>query len=212
MTIAHPSELPPNAATVFGLVLAGGRSTRMGEDKAALAYHETSQVEHGYELLASCCEKVFVSIRERHPDHASIHPLPHIADSFLGFGPMGGILSAMTAYPDTAWLVLACDMPFVEASALRTLLRGREPHRIATAFIASDGAPEPLCTLYEPASRAMLHTYMARGRYSLRDVLRDADARLLDLPDPEVLRNANTPEERDAAQALLDARLPGPRS
>ena len=174
----------------------------------------------------SCCEKVFVAIRERRPDRASVpaqprvahalsrsaQELPYIADRFLGFGPMGGILSAMTAYPDTAWLVLACDMPFVEASVLRTLLRGREPRRIATAFTASDGAPEPLCTLYEPAGRATLHTYMARGRYSLRDVLRDADARLLDLPDPEVLRNANTPEERDAARALLDARLPGPRS
>lgn len=209
MTIAHPFESSPGAANIFGLLLTGGRSTRMGEDKAALTYHETSQLEHGYELLASCCENVFVSLREEPPDRESLRAHPHIVDRFLGFGPMGGILSAMTAYPDAAWLVLACDMPFVDASTLRTLLSGRDVDRIGTAFIASDGAPEPLCALYEPLSRATLHASMSRSRYSLRDILRDADACLLTLSDPEVLRNANTPQERNAAQALLAARPPG---
>jgi molybdenum cofactor guanylyltransferase len=185
---------------LHGLVLTGGASTRMGKDKAALAYHGRSQTEHAVELLRPFCQDVFVSSRAEQASTAARASFPQIHDRFLDFGPTSGILSAMVEKPESAWLVLGCDLPFVTPETLATLVQNRDPWKLATAFAsAHDQLPEPLCTIYEPRGRQRFLQFMALGLTCPRKVLIQSTIKSLPLPDPRWLANINHPDEFQAA-------------
>jgi molybdopterin-guanine dinucleotide biosynthesis protein A len=193
--------MPP----LYGLVLAGGRSTRMQQDKAALAYHGRSQLEWTMALVAPFVERAYVSVRDDQRNDPTRARFRQIVDAGTGAGPIAGILAAQAAHAEAAWLVLACDLPFVDEETLATLVRSRAPERMATAFrSSSDGLPEPLCAIYEPASRGALKRYVAAGRSCPRKFLIESDARLLEQPNPRALDNVNTPEEHLAAMSSLE--------
>ena len=190
-----------------GLVLTGGLSSRMGADKGALTYYGQSQVKHCYELLGSVCDDVFVSLRTEQSGDEAYRNLPQIHDTFLGFGPMGGILSAQKAHPEAAWVVLACDLPYVRTDTIQHLAAQRNPFKLATAYVsANDGFPEPLCAVYEPKSIFRLMQFLAFGYHCPRKVLINSATCLLELPERRALDNANTPEERDHAMGSLASR------
>jgi len=189
------------------LILRGGKSTRMGQDKAELFYHGRPQWQHLQDLLLNQGLGVFMSCREEQAGFFADAPM--ITDSFTGLGPMGAILSAFRQDPDAAWLVLACDLPLFDEATLEYLIKNRNPSAVATAFrqaaalpdlsdSASDqaGFPEPLVTIWEPKSYARMLQFLAQGVSCPRKVLINSDTYLLDAPQPQALVNANTPEER----------------
>lgn len=192
---------------LFGLLLAGGASTRMQRDKAALSYEGRPQLERAFSLLTEVCAATFVSVR---PDQAE-DPLraryPRVLDRQPGLGPIAGISAALSEHPKVAWLVLACDLPLLSRETLTRLIANRDPARLATAYRSShDGLPEPLCAIWEPAAREPLLAYLAGGKQCPRKFLIDADVQLLDLPSQRALDNVNTPEEFAAvSQALGDS-------
>jgi molybdopterin-guanine dinucleotide biosynthesis protein A len=193
-------------SVVYGLVLAGGRSTRMGRDKAALDWQGRPALERAFDLLEDCTDRAFVSLRVDQAGDPLRATWPHILDGEAGSGPIAGIAAAQAAFPDAAWLVLACDLPFVDAATLHHLLARRDRSRLATAYRnAHDGLPEPLCAVWEPESREPVLEFIAAGRHCPRKVLIQSGAVLVDLPAPRALDNVNTPAELDAARAALAA-------
>ena len=111
----------------------------------------------------------------------------------------------MEAHPEAAWLVAACDLPFLDAPTLAALVGGRDRLRIATAYrSAHDGLPEPLCAVWEPRARQRLLQAAGLGMACPRRVLRESRPRLLDLADPRALDNANTPAEYEAARSAIE--------
>jgi molybdopterin-guanine dinucleotide biosynthesis protein A len=113
-------------------------------------------------------------------------------------------MSAQEQYPQVAWLVLACDLPFLTATTLKHLLHARDPARLATAYRSNhDGLPEPLCAIYEPQSRAALSAYFDSGRQCPRKFLSEAAAHLITLPESHALDNINTPAEYETALRSL---------
>ncbi|MGH8178844.1 MAG: MoaD family protein [Steroidobacter sp.] len=189
---------------LFGLILAGGASTRMQRDKAALSYHGKSQLEWAFELLSDVCAATFVSVRPDQRNDATRAPFPQIVDREPGGGPLAGISAALLEHPKAAWLVVACDLPFVTEATLRELIEHRDPQCVATAYrSAHDGLPEPLCAIWEPSARAPVLAYLASGKQCPRKFLTNSDALLLDLPDARALDNVNTVEEFSAANEAL---------
>jgi len=195
-----------SAPALFGLVLAGGRSTRMQRDKAAIAYHgQETQLESAMKLLAPRVARAFVSVRADQADDPVRSAWPRIVDRGDVEGPIAGIGAALATHPDMAWLVLACDLPFLDAATLDALIAGRDLERDATAFRSShDGLPEPLCAVYEPRARAAIAAHLAGGRNCPRKFLINANTRLLDQPNPRALDNVNTVAEYGAAMSALD--------
>lgn len=186
-----------------GLVLAGGLSQRMQTDKGQLRYHGREQREHAAHLLAQVCTDVLVSCRADQVAAlpADLTPLP---DRFLGLGPLGGILSAFQLDPNAAWLVVACDLPFLSAETLDFLVQHRHPGRAATTFQSpANDFPEPLITIWEPRSYAMLLRFLSLGYSCPRKALINSDIELLLPPTPQDLRNVNTSEERATAEQEL---------
>jgi molybdopterin-guanine dinucleotide biosynthesis protein A len=197
---------PASAAAprVFGLVLAGGLSSRMQRDKATLLYGGKSQLERAFELVARYLPEVYVSVRSSQAADPSRLRYPLIVDSVPGEGPIVGIRSALAARADVAWLVLACDLPFLSEAALSQLLAERDPAASATAFRSThDGLPEPLCAIWEPKSAAELAAYQAADGRCPRKFLMRHGAKIIDPRDRRALDNVNTPDEyRDALRSL----------
>ncbi len=198
-------SVPP----VCGLILAGGSSSRMHRDKAALKYRGSSQLDRAFELASRHVPEVFVSVRANQILDPVRSHRPMIVDSVTGEGPIVGIRSALAANPKVAWLVLACDLPFLSDAALEFLLRARDPAGFATAYrSAHDELPEPLCAIWEPAAGAMLAEYQAGGGHCPRKFLMRYSARLLKPQDSRALDNVNTPEEYAQAIVSLEPEAP----
>jgi molybdopterin-guanine dinucleotide biosynthesis protein A len=189
---------------LFGLVLAGGASTRMRTDKAALQYHGRPQLQWAFELVAKFCAASFVSVRPDQRGDAARAGHPQIVDRRPGIGPIAGISAALLEQPKAAWLVLACDLPFLTERTLEHLIAHRDASKIATAYrSAHDGLPEPLCAIWEPAAREPVLAYIASGKQCPRKFLIDSDTKMLDLPERQALDNVNTVEEFGLATAAL---------
>jgi len=189
---------------LFGLVLAGGASTRMRTDKAALQYHGQPQLQWAFELAAKFCAASFVSVRPDQRGDAARAGHPQIVDRQPGIGPIAGISAALLEHPKAAWLVLACDLPFLTEHTLEHLIAHRDASKIATAYrSAHDGLPEPLCAIWEPAAREPVLAYLATGKQCPRKFLINSDTKLLDLPENQALDNVNTVEEFAAATGAL---------
>jgi molybdopterin-guanine dinucleotide biosynthesis protein A len=187
-----------------GLVLAGGYSKRMGTDKGLLSYHNgQEQRSYLYQLLSDAGLETHLSCR---PDQAEElqEQFAVLPDRFLELGPFGGILTAFQADPDAAWLVVACDLPFVNAQTLDCLVGERDPSFHATSFHnPNSGFPEPLITIWEPRSYPDLLHFLSLGYSCPRKVLINTDVKEVAAPNPDWIRNVNTPEEYEAAISAL---------
>jgi molybdopterin-guanine dinucleotide biosynthesis protein A len=184
------------AAPLYGLVLAGGRSRRMGEDKAALRYAGRTQLERAMSLIAPHVARAYVSVRREQRADPVRAAFAQIEDRLQDVGPIAGVLAAQAQHPEAAWLVLACDLPLLDATTLAHLVAARDASAPATAYRSShDGLPEPLCAIYEPRSRLGLQDYVAAGGNCPRKFLINSGARLLEEPNPRALDNINTPQE-----------------
>jgi molybdopterin-guanine dinucleotide biosynthesis protein A len=191
-------------APIYGLVLAGGKSSRMHSDKAALSYHGQAQLSRAMQLVTAFVERAFVSVRADQANDPLRAGFAQIVDGAMEAGPIAGIMAAQERFPEVAWLVIACDLPFLNAGTLAHLLAMRAPERAATAYLSShDGLPEPLCAIYEPASRAALAGYFHEGRNCPRKFLLKGDVQLLNPTDARALDNINTREEYSAALQTL---------
>jgi molybdopterin-guanine dinucleotide biosynthesis protein A len=201
------------AAPLYGLILAGGSSTRMQSDKAALEYHGRTQLEWAVDLLAPLCTRTFVSVRESQRRDPVRSKFPLIVDGNIGQGPIAGIYSALTTHPSAAWLVIACDLPFLTAQTLQHLIAHRDPTRLATAYRSEhDGLPEPLCAIWEPGSKDAVLAHINANKHCPRKLLLNSNTALLDLPEATALDNVNTPNEHSAAKAMLANSTPAESS
>jgi molybdopterin-guanine dinucleotide biosynthesis protein A len=197
------------SAPLHGLLLTGGRSRRMQRDKASLEYAGQPQLGRALALLEPLVARTFVSVRADQQGDPRRAAHACIADVLPELGPIGGIHAALHAYPEAAWLVLACDLPFLDAATLQQLIAARDPQRLATAFRSShDGKPEPLCAIYEPASRGPVDAWIASGQQCPRGFLAAADVALLTLRTPQALDNINTADEYRDAHARLGEGTP----
>jgi molybdopterin-guanine dinucleotide biosynthesis protein A len=189
-----------------GVVLAGGLSRRMGADKGLLIYnHHQTQLEFCFKLLGEFCEQVYLSVRADQSDHPVYGSYPQVLDRFLGFGPLGGILSAFQMDPVGAYLVLAVDLPGIRRTTLNHLVTHRDEKRFATCFVTGiNQFKEPLCTIYEPKSFPKLLEALAMGIDSPNAFLHRVYTKDLLLGDERRdLLNINTPEDK---KNFLDSR------
>ncbi|MCW3462888.1 NTP transferase domain-containing protein [Chitinophaga nivalis] len=186
---------PDNTSPLKGLILCGGYSTRMQEDKSQIAYHGMPQWQYVQTLLADLVTEVFISCRPEQAIHFSTAAL--ITDQVTCGGPAAGLLSAHLLQPATAWLVVACDLPFVSRQSLSLLYTARNPAKAATAFISPfNQHPEPLLAIWEPAGLTALQQQVLTGKICPRKTLLNSDIALLENPYVAEQFNANTPDDK----------------
>jgi molybdopterin-guanine dinucleotide biosynthesis protein A len=153
---------------VFGGVLIGGSSTRMGQAKSLLRYRGRSFVELVIEVLRERTERV-VLLGEGQtpvvsPETARVPDPPGLA------GPLAGILAALRWRRDVCWIMVACDLPLLRVEALDWLLEQRQPNRWAILPKVDPARVEPLLAVYEPQSLELLEQLVASGRRCPRHI------------------------------------------
>ncbi|MBT0608116.1 NTP transferase domain-containing protein [Aequorivita echinoideorum] len=188
----------------YGLVLAGGRSTRMGADKGEIEYHGKPHREFLYQLLEKFCDEVFLSVRPNQTENLN-HNFKTITDTDAFRGPFNGLFSAHKKYPKVAWLVVATDLPLFNETALQQLIKSRNKNKIATAFATKQsGLPEPLCAIWEPSAFSKAASFFEEHQSSCpRKFLINSDIELIFPENDDVLINANKPEEYQLALKKL---------
>ncbi|MGB7393993.1 MAG: NTP transferase domain-containing protein [Pricia sp.] len=189
---------------IYGLVLAGGKSTRMGKDKGSIPYHGMPQREYLYHLLSRVTDETYVSIRSDQQSEFS-ESMEVIVDDDTYKGPYNGILSAHKKFPEVAWLVLACDLPLIDLAALQELIAARDPNGLATAFAQKeDPLPEPLCAIWEPVGLEKSITHLEEGNGTCpRKFLINGEVKLVFPTNENVLMNANSEKEYKEAIVRL---------
>lgn len=180
---------------INGLILNGGRSSRMGKDKGLIVYHDVPQREYLFRLLSKYCNSVFTSCRADQDVPTSLNPL---RDQFDMQTPLNGILTAFQHDSNKAWLIVAVDMPFVDESVVKSLLQSRDNNSVATCFYnAEERMPEPLLTLWEASAFPLLKTFANSRKVSPREFLNSHAVRMIEPPDKKILVNINTPDQLD---------------
>jgi molybdopterin-guanine dinucleotide biosynthesis protein A len=179
-----------------GYVLVGGRSSRMGADKALLSYRETTLASHvATQVLAAAGNVTLVGDRDRYR-HLGF---PVISDRIAGNGPLGGIAAAVNASPGWA-LVVGCDMPNVTSAFLNTLIEAaaEAPPWAECVVPSGPNGIEPLCALYHRRSLLLLDSFLNQKFLKMMDVVGALQAIHVPVRDPGLFVNLNTPEEFQA--------------
>lgn len=170
----------------------------MGSDKSELSYHGTSQKAFAKQLLEDQGLETFFSVAKDQQNSDEIH------DIIPNLGPFGGIYSAFQQDPNSAWFVLATDVPFVNQEIIQLLLEKRNPKKMATTVQGKNKEySEPLIAIYEPKVYPVLQHHLKQEQLSLVKILRNSDVEIIEAEDA-LIRNVNTLEEYEQAKKELN--------
>lgn len=186
------------------LILAGGKSSRMGIDKTMISHHDKPQTLHLAAIADTMKLPVHISCRPDQQEQFQSLGLQTIADRISDIGPIGGIISAFMHFPDNALLVLASDIPLIDEKVISTLIENRSPAKNATAYQSvTDGFPEPLIAIWEPKSYLRILSFLGQGYSCPRKVLINNNVQIIIHNEAKKLTNVNTPEDLAQLHDLL---------
>ncbi len=195
--IADWVRVQTKPAPLVALILTGGMSERMGQDKAMMDYHGIPQWQFLGEECAQLEIPVLFSVRSH--EQALLRKIPMencIVDQFVDFGPLGGILSAMMQFPQYSWVVMACDMPNWSSHSIRYLIQSRESQKMATAFWNEEKQwAEPLATIWEREAKGFISLWISQSRCA-RKLLNRLPLQKIDPLEVNWLHNVNSPQEK----------------
>jgi molybdopterin-guanine dinucleotide biosynthesis protein A len=165
----------------------------MGFDKSTLDFHGKPQYQYLNEVLKNFCANVFISVRNF---SGGVSPIPFLTDKFDVDSPLNGILTAMDHDSGNGWLTVPVDMPAIDEAVIRYLVDRRDGSCAATCFLDHEGKlPEPLVTIWEPASYPLLMDFYHSGGKSPRAFLTQNKVNLLKPPSDEFHTNINSPDD-----------------
>lgn len=183
---------------VFGLVLCGGRSARMGVDKAFVEYHGTPQYKYVMSQFQRVELPVVLSCRADQKN-AFEEILNVVVDnpSFENAGPMTALLSAFKKYPGSSFFVVGCDYPLLSVTQMNTILSLKHFGFPAVCFVREHLPTlcEPLLTLYHHSCYADLLNYYNAGHRSLSKFLTHINAVKMEVADDAFLKSFDTPND-----------------
>lgn len=193
---------------VSGAILAGGRSSRMGENKALLPWEGGTVIASVAARLQSLLDHVLVVAAD--PSSYQFLGLPSARDQRPGLGPLGGLEAALREAPDPRVFVVACDMPFLNADLIR-YMTSLPPAQAVVPYLG--GRPEPLHALYSRDALPLVRALLAQGELRVHVLLERLDVRRVEedevrrFADPQrAFANMNRPEDYRRARGEAEGR------
>ncbi len=187
--------------SVTAFILVGGRSSRMGADKALLGFRDQTLLSSALLTAAAASDKVvLVGPRERYATYGDV-----VEDVYRDCGPLGGIHAALCATETDLNLVLSVDMPLMIAEFLRWLLE--QARNASELIVVPDalGGPQPLCAIYHRRLHALAAQALKDGDYKIGHLFPRVPTRYVSEAEireagfsPRIFRNVNTVEEYEA--------------
>lgn len=190
---------------VTGIILAGGKSTRMGADKGLELLAGKPLITYAIQALAPHCQNIIISTGSDAYSHFGFQV---VADEFPGIGPMGGVYSSLNKSKTLHNLVLSCDLPFVSSELLAFILKQSVGFETAVPWYENNYY-EPLCGYYSKQITDTLFAFIECKNYKLPDVFEKIRINKLridsNLPffHDRLFMNVNSKEELAAARKIL---------
>ncbi len=181
---------------IMGVVMAGGKSSRMGTDKGLIVHNSQPLVLHQLKVLKPFCEKRIISANSS--DYAQFG-VDVVADVVPNIGPMGGIYSVLKSL-ETQWLlVLACDLPYISANAVAFLLNHLD-ESFEIVVPSHNMGIEPLFALYHKQLLTKIESQIAEHCFSMNQLINSSKHKLVDfesflIDEPNLFKNFNTPAD-----------------
>ncbi len=185
------------SSSVTGIILAGGKSTRMGKDKALLEIEGDPFIKRIADVLAGVFKDVMII--SNHGTRYAFLDLPVCSDIFENCGPLGGIQAGLTYAKTPAILVVSCDLPLINARLIEHLLDVDE--NIDASVYSTEESVQPLFGLYRKRCLSAIELRIRAREYSVRDCLGVLKTRVVTPPadhsilDVHSLMNINTPAD-----------------
>ena len=161
---------------IYAAILAGGRSGRLGQDKALLKFNETSLLDHIYSQLSTINNHIRVIGEQR--KNVQIDPALFEPDLIQNIGPIGGLYTALSLSPYPA-MIVPCDMPFLESEHIKYLIQNFDSLHDATIAVPSKGI-EPLLGIYNPKTLPIIKGFINRQDYALYKFLESITTKFVD--------------------------------
>ena len=193
-----------NTKLITGIVLAGGRSRRMGADKSLMMLNGKAMIEYSIDALKPLCHKVVISSNNFIYDFTGCEVWP---DELPDQAPIVGIYSCLKRSKTNINIILSCDMPLMSTSFLEYLLTDSADYDV-TVPVHGESFIEPLCGIYNQSSVEMLGKFIGQGNFRLNECIRATSHRLVTVgsPDsvfsPNLFLNINTPDDFKILQSL----------
>jgi molybdopterin-guanine dinucleotide biosynthesis protein A len=198
------SESEMDDASVF--ILAGGKSSRMGTDKALLAIEGKTLLQRALAVAREISERVFiVGEKQKFSNFGSV-----IEDAYPDCGPLAGIQAALNNSNTELNLMLAVDLPFLTGPLLRFLLSISQHSDAMVTVPRVNGRLQPLCAIYRKAFSELAEESLRQGRYKIDPLFNQVSTRIADQKELEtagfrgaLFENVNTPSEWTEAKGRL---------
>ena len=187
--------------SLLGAVLAGGKSRRYGRDKSLDLIAGKPLAVRAAETLA----EVFSSVVVVSSSKRVVTDWPHVPDLREGYGPLAGVEAALQYAADEALdgvFVLACDLPLVDASIVRSVTLALGEQKVVAPQRKAFPGVEPLCAAYHISCLETVVDALERGELAVHQIFETLRGRVVRLPEESFL-NVNTPADREVAIAAL---------
>ncbi len=173
------------------LILAGGKSERMGKDKALIDYKGKPHIFYLADLLSLCTDKILISRNKvqlplPNEHHNKNYEIIYDDDSTDNQGPLTGLISAVKKYPNANFLTVYCDIVNADSLLINKLIKGRYRGKYATCF-TSDNFPEPSIVIFENKANEILFEKYRSEKYSIIKFLKEYDCKKISLTNDEKL-------------------------
>ena len=170
--------------SVTGIILAGGLSSRMGNDKGVIQLDEQKMVEKVISILSPIVDRIIVSANNSNYEQFKF---PVIKDKYGRIGPLGGMISCLEESTTDDNLILSCDTPRINTSSLNSLLKFSNEFEVVVPY--HHGHFEPLAAYYNKGSLGYLIGQMKVGEYKLHNILKGLDFKAVTFPESEETLN-----------------------
>jgi len=181
---------------ITGIILAGGKSRRLGEEKGLAEFNGKPLIQHTIDILQPVCYKIIISANRQLDDYAAFG-YDVVEDQVKDIGPMGGLMACLEQSDTRYNFVISCDTPFVPSDLFPFLLESIENFQVA-APVHHDNYIEPLCAVYATNVIWQLQHCIENRNYKLTDFIAEVKAKKLTINDrlpfyhDEMFVNMNT--------------------
>ena len=178
-----------------GIVLAGGKSSRMGSDKSLLVINKKTFIENIIEALKPNVDDIIII--ENSGLHFSLGYKIY-KDIFTDCGPLGGIYTALTHSKTQKNIILSCDMPLISSDVLKYLIKCTGEEQVT--IVTDKGKLEPLCAIYNKTCLPIVESCLKSNNLKLKDVLKQLNIKEIEVSNqtfysPNLISNINTLSE-----------------
>lgn len=184
---------------ITGIVLAGGKSSRMGLDKGTCNFNNKPLVEYAIEVLKPFCGKILLSANNI--DAYNKYPYEVIPDEISSIGPLGGIFTCLKKSKTSHNFILSCDTPFIKGQLIKHIIENIEAENKVVAPLHGSGFIEPLCAYYNKGLIPVFEECIRNKDYKLLKLINSVNTKLLKIDsslaffDLKLFNNLNTPED-----------------